>query len=71
MVVNAMLFACAHVLLVEFIWGAAIPYYIFALGYLIAKLYEESRSIGPCIILHGLNNGLVFCIDLVKMNYFL
>lgn len=66
MVVNAMLFACAHVFLIEFVVGANIPYYIFILGYLLAKLYEESRSIIPCILLHSLNNSLVFCIDLIK-----
>lgn len=69
MVVNAMLFACAHVLLIEFIFGANIPYYIFILGYLLAKLYEESRSVIPCILLHSLNNGLVFCIDIIKTFY--
>ncbi len=69
MVVNAMLFACAHVFLIEFIVGATIPYYIFVLGYLLAKLYEESRSIIPCILLHSLNNSLVFGIDLVKSNH--
>lgn len=68
LVVNAMLFAAAHVFLVQFILGAEIPYYIFVLGYLLAKLYEESRSVLPCIVLHALNNGLVFGIDLIKIN---
>lgn len=68
MVVNAMLFACAHVFLIEFLLGAAIPYYIFVLGYLLAKLYEESRSVTPGILLHSLNNALVFGIDLIKIN---
>lgn len=68
MVVNAMLFACAHVFLIEFLLGAVIPYYIFVLGYLLAKLYEESRSVIPGILLHSLNNALVFGIDLIKIN---
>lgn len=68
MVVNAMLFACAHVFLIEFLLGGTIPYYIFVLGYLLAKLYEESRSVTPGILLHSLNNALVFGIDLIKIN---
>lgn len=68
MVVNAMLFAAAHVFLVSFILGAEIPYYIFVLGYLLAKLYEESRSILPGILLHALNNLLVFGIEILRMN---
>ncbi len=67
LVVNAMLFAAAHVFLAEFLWGAEIPYYIFVLGYLLAKLYERSRSVLPCILLHSLNNGLVFAIDMAKL----
>jgi membrane protease YdiL (CAAX protease family) len=69
LVVNAMLFACAHVFLIEFILGASVPYYIFILGYLLADLYEETRSILPCILLHAFNNGLVFLIDIMKLNY--
>jgi membrane protease YdiL (CAAX protease family) len=68
MVVNAMLFAAAHVFLVSFILGAEIPYYIFVLGYLLAKLYEETRSILPGILLHALNNLLVFGIEILRMN---
>ncbi len=67
LVVNAMLFAAAHVFLAEFLLGAEIPYYIFVLGYLLAKLYERSRSVLPCILLHSLNNGLVFAIDMAKL----
>jgi len=70
LVVNAMIFSAAHVFFVSFILGADIPYYIFVLGYLIALLYENSRSILPCIVLHALNNGLVFTIDIIKLNYF-
>ncbi len=66
-VVNAMLFAAAHVLLVTFFIGASVPYYIFVLGYLIAHLYEKSRSVLPCIVLHALNNGMVFAIDWLKL----
>ena len=69
MIVNAMLFAGAHVFLIEFIVGATVPYYIFVLGYLLAKLYEESRSVMPCIILHSLNNSMVFGIDIIKSSY--
>lgn len=65
-VVNAMLFAAAHVFLVTFFIGASIPYYIFIIGLLLAKLYEDSRSILPGILLHALNNGFVFAIDLLK-----
>jgi len=68
MVVNAMLFAAAHVFLVSFILGAEIPYYIFVIGYLLAKLYEETRSILPGILLHALNNLLVFGIEILRMN---
>jgi membrane protease YdiL (CAAX protease family) len=67
LVVNAMLFAAAHVFLAGFLFGAEIPYYIFVLGYLLAKLYERSRSVLPCILLHALNNGLVFAIDMAKL----
>jgi membrane protease YdiL (CAAX protease family) len=63
MVVNAMLFAAAHVFLVTFFLGAGVPYYIFVLGYLIAHLYETSRSILPCILLHALNNGLALILE--------
>lgn len=68
MVVNAMLFAAAHVFLVSFILGAEIPYYIFVIGYLLARLYEETRSIMPGILLHALNNLLVFGLEILKMN---
>ncbi|MFQ5709628.1 MAG: lysostaphin resistance A-like protein [bacterium] len=68
LVVNAMLFAAAHVFLVAFFLGAVIPYYIFVLGYFLAKLYEDSRSVLPGIWLHALNNGLVFFIDVSKLN---
>lgn len=66
MVVNAMLFAAAHVFLVTFLLGAPVPYYIFVLGYLLAKLREDNKTIVPCILLHSLNNGLVFAIDWFK-----
>ncbi|MFQ5603187.1 MAG: lysostaphin resistance A-like protein [bacterium] len=68
LVVNAMFFAAAHVFLVTLFFGVTIPYYILILGYLLAKLYEESRSILPCILLHFLNNSLVVVIDLVKLD---
>jgi len=68
LVVNAMLFAAAHVFLAALLLGAWVPYYIFVLGYLLAKLYDRSRSILPCVALHSLNNGLVFVIDLAKAN---
>lgn len=67
MVVNAMIFAGAHVFLISFFVGATVPYYIFVIGYLLAKLYEETRSVIPCIVLHSLNNGLVFGIDVLKL----
>jgi CAAX protease family protein len=70
LVVNAMIFSVVHVFVVSFIFGAAVPYYIFVLGYLIALLYENSRSILPCIALHALNNALVFTIDIIKLEYF-
>jgi len=63
LVVNAMLFSGAHVFFGAFLLGAEIPYYIFVLGYLVARLYEDSRSILPGILLHSFNNGLVFLID--------
>ncbi|KAA3610137.1 MAG: CPBP family intramembrane metalloprotease [Calditrichaeota bacterium] len=66
LVVNAMLFASAHVFFVSFVFGEPVPFYIFILGYLIAKLYEESRSVLPGILLHLLNNGLVVIIDFIK-----
>lgn len=70
LVVNAMIFSAAHVFIISFVLGADIPYYIFVLGYLIALLYENSRSILPCIVLHALNNFLVFVIDIFKLQYF-
>lgn len=69
LVVNSMIFATAHVFIVSFMLGAIVPYYIFVLGYLIALLYEKSRSILPCIALHALNNALVFTIDIIKLTY--
>lgn len=64
-VVNGMLFAAAHMfILVALV--SSFPYYIFVLGFLFAKLYDETRSILPGILLHALNNLLVFCIDLYK-----
>ena len=68
MVVNGMLFAGAHVFLESFLLGASVPYYIFVLGFLLARLYDKSRSILPCITLHVLNNALVFFIEFMKLN---
>ncbi len=65
---NAIAFAAAHVFLVMFILGAALPYYIFALGYYFAKLYEESDSVVPSIALHMLNNGLVFLLEILALH---
>jgi CAAX protease family protein len=70
LVVNAMLFAAAHVFIILFAIGGSIPYYIFVLGYLIAKLYRDSKSILPCILLHLLNNTLVAVIDLIKLDIY-
>lgn len=67
MVVNAMLFAAAHVLFVNFIIHASVPYYIFVLGFLLAKLYEETRSLLPCMFLHLLNNAFVFCLEILHI----
>lgn len=69
MVVNAMLFASAHVFLGLVFIGAGVPYYIFVLGYLLAGLYEESRSIVPGILLHAFNNGLVFLMSIIQVYY--
>jgi membrane protease YdiL (CAAX protease family) len=66
LVVNAMLFAAAHVFLLMFLLGAPVPYYIFFLGYFLAKLYDESTSVLPGIVLHGLNNLLVFIIEIMQ-----
>jgi len=70
LVVNAMLFAAAHVFFIVFALGGTVPYYIFVLGYLIAKLYQDSKSILPCILLHVLNNSLVAVIDLIKLDIY-
>jgi len=40
------------------------------LGYLIAKLYQDSRSVLPGIALHVLNNALVAGIDLIKLDMY-
>lgn len=64
LVVNAMLFAAAHVFLAAFLIGESVPYYIFVIGYLLARLYEDTRSILPGILLHAANNGLVFALEL-------
>jgi membrane protease YdiL (CAAX protease family) len=64
LVVNAMLFAAAHVFMLAFFLGASVPYYIFFLGYFLAKLYDESHSVLPGIALHSLNNLLVFIIEM-------
>jgi membrane protease YdiL (CAAX protease family) len=68
LVVNAMLFAAAHVFLLAFFLGASVPYYIFFLGYFLAKLYDESHSVLPGIALHSLNNLLVFIIELATIS---
>ena len=70
LVVNAMLFASAHVFLIAFALGETVPYYIFILGYFIAKLYEDSKSVLPGILLHLLNNSLVAIIDLIKLDIY-
>lgn len=67
MVVNAILFAGAHVFLAAFLLGALVPYYIFVLGFLLARLYDKSGSILSCIALHGLNNGLVYIIEFANL----
>jgi hypothetical protein len=67
-VVNAMLFSAAHVFLITFFIGAEIPYYIFVLGYFLAKLYENHYTLIPCIILHSINNLIVLMIETVRMN---
>ena len=67
LVVNAMIFAGAHVFVVSLLFGASVPYYIFILGYLLALLYEETRSLVPSIMLHTLNNGLVFCLEIFRV----
>ena len=67
-VINAMLFAFVHVLVIEFILTVHFPYYIFFMGFFIAKLYDKYLSIIPCILLHALNNILVFFIDTYKFN---
>lgn len=59
-IVNATLFAAAHVFLPMFLLGATVPYYIFALGFLLAYLYDRTGSLMPSIILHAFNNCLVF-----------
>ena len=68
LVVNAMLFAAAHVFLLSFFLGASVPYYIFFLGYFLAKLYDESNSVLPGIALHSLNNLLVFIIEMAILS---
>ena len=68
-IVNAMFFSAAHVFLFEFLIGATVPFYIFILGFFLAKLYEEYRSVLPCILLHFLNNALVFAIDFAKVKH--
>ena len=65
LVVNAMFFAGAHVFILTFFLGVGVPYYIFFLGYLLAKLYDESKSVLPGIMLHSLNNLLVFIIEIL------
>jgi membrane protease YdiL (CAAX protease family) len=71
MALNAMLFAAVHVFFIELLATGMIPYYIFVVGYLLAKLYEDSRSILPGIVLHALNNGLVFGLEYFGMNGFI
>jgi membrane protease YdiL (CAAX protease family) len=66
-VVNALLFAAAHVFLISYLFGAGIPYYIFVLGYLLARLYSRSGSVLPGIVLHALNNGLVFALEALSL----
>lgn len=67
-VVNGMLFAAAHVFFVNFVIHASVPYYIFVLGFLLATLYENTRSLFPCILLHMLNNALVFGLEILHIN---
>lgn len=66
-VVNALLFAAAHVFLISYLFGAGVPYYIFVLGYLLARLYSKSGSVLPGIVLHALNNGLVFALEAINI----
>jgi len=65
-VVNAMLFAAGHVFILAFFIGADVPYYIFIVGFLLAKLYETYRSILPCIVLHMFNNALALALDYIQ-----
>lgn len=64
LIVNAMLFATGHVLLVTIPLGAGFPYYIFIIGFLLADLYERSRSIVPCILVHAANNATLAILEL-------
>lgn len=66
-VVNAMFFGAAHVFLVMFFIGASMPFYIFLIGFLLASLYEKSRSILPGILLHATNNTLVFLYEFYEI----
>lgn len=62
--INAMIFSASHVFIVSFILGQGIPFYIFIVGFLLASLYERSRSIVPCIIVHAVNNTTVAVLEL-------
>lgn len=66
LVVNAMFFAAAHVFILFLFLGAGVPYYIFVLGFLLAKLYDTHRSVLPGIVLHALNNGFVFLLEYLR-----
>jgi len=50
--VSAGLFALAHVNL-----PALIPFLIFGLA--MAYVVERTRTIGPCVVAHAVNNGIV------------
>ena len=49
MVVNAILFAGAHVFLAAFLLGAFVPYYISVLGFLLSRFYDKSGSVLYCV----------------------
>lgn len=68
LIVNAMLFASGHVLLITIPLGSGFPYYIFIVGFLLADLYERSRSIVPCVIVHAANNGTLAILELTGFN---
>ncbi len=58
--VNAFIFAFAHLTIYEMLFDFKIQPFIFILGFISVYLYSKTKSLIPSITLHLLNNLLIF-----------